>query len=164
MCAVPCTSMVCSTTTYSDMPREILHQLHNVHTSFHVHGELFCFWWSTLKKWLQRLVGLKQHLLFLCTWHFLKDRVLCYVRCPRGWSPLARGRSEPAGTEASGASHWGDDGDFGISRLTRSPPATAQNSFSVIVAHTKVLLAWHIKGFQPEWCISTIYHCRDTPF
>ena len=22
----------------------------------------------------------------------------------------------------------------------------------------------HFKGFRPEWCISTIYHCRDTPF
>ena len=22
----------------------------------------------------------------------------------------------------------------------------------------------YFEGFQPEWCISTIYHCRDTPF
>ena len=22
----------------------------------------------------------------------------------------------------------------------------------------------HFKGFQPEWCILTIYHCRDIPF
>ena len=22
----------------------------------------------------------------------------------------------------------------------------------------------HVKGFGPEWCISTVYHCRDIPF
>ena len=28
--------------------------------------------------------------------------------------------------------------------------------------HTHTCL--HIEGFQPEWCISTIYHAWDTPF
>ena len=26
-----------------------------------------------------------------------------------------------------------------------------------------VYLKYDIEGFQPEWCISNIYHCRDIP-
>ena len=29
---------------------------------------------------------------------------------------------------------------------------------------THIFHVTHIKGFQPEWYISTIYHCRDIPF
>ena len=44
-------------------------------------------------------------------------------------------------------------------QLSYSGPTRAPNFRSLAWLHPG-----HIEGFQPEWCISTIYHAWDTPF